>query len=65
MTVKRLSQLYYLNREIEMNKRQLCGLEMRSRGKLDAQAAAEAADIRGIIEAKHRQCLHGRLPLRR
>lgn len=65
MTVKRLSQLYYLNREIEMNKRQLCGLEMRSRGKLDAQAAAEAADIRGIIEAKHRQCLHERNRLER
>ena len=48
MTVKRLSQLYYLNREIEMNKRQLCGLEMRSRGKLDAQAAAEAAVVAAV-----------------
>ncbi len=80
MTRKELSQLYYLNREIEMDKQRLEALEIKSLsggraltgmpyGK-DAsdrvgRYAAEIADLRGIIEAKHQQCLYERNRLER
>ncbi len=80
MTLKELSQLYYLNREIEMDKRHLRELETMAQpggqvftgmphtpGVTDKVAlyAAEIADLRGIIEAKHQQCLYERSRLER
>lgn len=80
MTVKELSQLYYLGREIEMDRRRLMELGARvlpggqaptgmphSAGVTDrvGDCAAEIADLRGIIEAKHRQCLCERSRLER
>ena len=80
MTLKELSQLYYLNREIEMDQRRLRELEARAlpgaqvitgvphgSGVADAvgRYAAEIADLRGIIEAKHQQCLYERNRLER
>ena len=80
MTLKELSQLYYLNREIEMDKRRLIELEARAlpgaqvltgmphgSGVCDivGTCAAEIADLRGIIEAKHQQCLYERSRLER
>lgn len=80
MTLKELSQLYYLNREIEMDKRRLQELEARAlpgaqvltgmphgNGTVDivGDCAAEIADLRGIIEAKHQQCLYERSRLER
>lgn len=80
MTLKELSQLYYLNREIEMDKQRLQELEIkavsctpdmsgmpRSPGVSDrvGRYAAEIADLRGIIEAKHQQCLYERSRLER
>lgn len=75
MTLKELSQLYYLNREIEMDKKRLQELEAEavsitpnlagmphSSGVSDkvGRYAAEIADLKGIIEAKHKQCLYER-----
>jgi len=80
MTLKELSQLYHLNREIEMDKRRLQELELkalpgsqkltgmpRTPGVPDpvGDCAAEIADLRGIIEAKHNQCLYERNRLER
>ena len=80
MTLKELSQLYYLNREIEMDERRLRELELKATpgaqsftgmphasGVADkvGQYAAEIADLRGIIEAKHRQCFYERSRLER
>ena len=80
MTLKELSQLYYLNREIEMDQRRLRELEARAlpgaqvitgmphgSGVADivGRYAAEIADLRGIIEAKHQQCLYERGRLER
>lgn len=80
MTIKELSQLYYLNREIEMDKKHLQELEVlavsispnltgmpRSPGVSDkvGRYAAEIADLKGIIEAKHQQCLYERSRLER
>lgn len=80
MTLKELSQLYYLNREIEMDKKRLQELEVlavsispnltgmpRSPGVSDkvGRYAAEIADLKGIIEAKHQQCLYERSRLER
>lgn len=80
MTLKELSQLYYLNREIEMDKRRLEELEAkavsctpnltgmpRSPGVGDrvGRYAAEIVDLRGTIEAKHKQCLYERSRLER
>lgn len=80
MTLKELSQLYYLNREIEMDKRRLEELEAKAvscspnltgmphgSGVSDrvGDYAAEIADLRGIIEAKHQQCLYERSRLER
>lgn len=80
MTLKELSQLYYLNREIEMDKRRLQELEARALpgaqvltgmprtpgvSDIVGNCAAEIADLRGIIEAKHQQCLYERSRLER
>ena len=80
MTLKELSQLYYLNREIEMDRQRLQELELkalpgaqvitgmpRTSGVTDnvGMCAAEIADLRGIIEAKHQQCLYERNRLER
>lgn len=80
MTLKELSQLYYLNREIEMDQRRLRELEVKAlpgaqvitgmphgSGVADivGRYAAEIADLRGIIEAKHQQCLYERSRLER
>lgn len=80
MTLKELSQLYYLNREIEMDKRRLQELEAQAvsctpnltgmphaPGVSDkvGRYAAEIVDLRGIIEAKHQQCLYERSRLER
>lgn len=73
MTLKELSQLYYLNREIEMDKKRLLELEARavscssglsgmprSSGVGDrvGRYAAEIVDLKGIIEAKLQQCIY-------
>ena len=80
MTLKELSQLYYLNREIEMDRRRLQELEAKALPGAQALTgtphgtavvdkvgnyAAEIADLRGIIEAKHQQCLYERSRLER
>ena len=80
MTLKELSQLYYLNREIEMDKRRLQELEVKALpgaqvltgmphapGVTDkvGECVAEIADLRGIIEAKCQQCLYERSRLER
>lgn len=80
MTIKELSQLYYLNREIEADKRRLAELELKALpgspnmdgmphapGVSDnvARYAIEIADLKGIIEAKHQQCLYERNRLER
>ena len=80
MTLKELSQLYYLNREIEMDKRRLHELEAeavsispnltgmpRSPGVSDkvGRYAAEIADLKGIIEAKIQQGTYERNRLER
>lgn len=73
MTLKELSQLYYLRREIEMDRHRLAVLESRvlpgnqiltgmphntdTVDKVGAYAA-EIADLQGIIKAKHQQCLY-------
>lgn len=80
MTLRELSQLYYLNREIEMDQRRLQELEAKvlpgaqvitgmphGSGVTDivGRYGAEIADLRGIIEAKHQQCLYERSRLER
>lgn len=80
MTIRELSQLYYLNREIEMDKRRLAELEAKMqpgaqvltgmpRGGIPSDRtgryAAEIADLKSIIEAKHMQCLYERNRLER
>ena len=80
MTLKELSQLYYLNREIEMDKRRLQELEARAAPGAQVitgmphgiatvdkvgDCAAEIDDLRGIIKAKHQQCLYERNRLER
>lgn len=80
MTIRELSQLYYLNREIAMDKKRLAELEVKAlpgspvidglphgSGTSDrvARYAVEIADLRGIIEAKHQQCLYERNRLER
>lgn len=80
MTLKELSQLYYLNREIKTDQRRLQELEAKAlpgaqvitgmphgTGAVDkvGNYAAEIADLRGILEAKHRRCLCERSRLER
>ncbi|MGL5512969.1 MAG: hypothetical protein ACRDBM_07015 [Sporomusa sp.] len=71
MTAKELSQLYYLNREIDRDKRTLAELEAAATssttkitglphagGMSDKPAlTAEIADVRNIIGAKNKQCI--------
>jgi len=71
MTVKKLSQLCYLNREIEQDKRRLAALEAaltNSAAKLDelphiseisnqAKLVADIAAIKDLIEAKKQMCV--------
>ena len=81
MTVNELSQLYYLNREIEMDRLRLEELEYKigpaSQKFTDAphnpnrgvssteQLAAEIVDLQAIIAAKQIQCIHERARLER
>ncbi len=81
MTLKELSQLYYLNREIEMDQQRLEGLreKLQSLGSprlggttkgttTDSKVeryAAEIADLEAIIAAKQLQCIHERSRLER
>ena len=81
MTVKELSQLYYLNREIEMDKRRLAELEMLAShpkarnldamphapgyGDALARCVAEIVDLKAIISAKQQQCIYERNRLER
>lgn len=76
MTLRELSQLFYLNREIEMDKQRL--LELQERALPGAQrlstdsnsgggtsdivgsCAAEIADLKSIIEEKYQRCLYER-----
>lgn len=81
MTIKELSQLYWLNREIEMDKRRLEELEVVVSSpkvqKLDsmphapgygddlARCVAEIVDLKAIIAAKQQQCIYERNRLER
>lgn len=81
MTVKELSQLYYLNREIEMDKQKLVELKtavqnpaspnysgMPRGGGSDNRLEryiAEIVDLEAIISAKLTQCIHERARLER
>lgn len=81
MTLKELSQLYYLNREIEMDQRRLEELRAKSTSpgspRFDGMPhsksnvskveryAAEIADLGAIIAAKQQQCIHERNRLER
>jgi len=81
MTLKELSQLYYLNREIEMDIERLQELEAKAEPGAQrvgtrgggyvsdrvGDCASEIADqdLRRIIEAKQRQCLYERNRLER
>ena len=81
MTIKELSQLYYLNREIEDCQKKLEELESQRgvsavviddmpHGKGPAksrveQLAAEIVDLKAIIHAKQIECIHERNRLER
>ncbi len=81
MTVKELSQLYYLNREIEMDKQRLEKLRARISGLTSPNLSgmprgsgnengienciAEIVDLEAIISAKVTQCMHERNRLER
>ena len=58
MTLKELSELYYLNQEIERNRQRL--EELRSKAESPQSLALEA-----IIKAKQDQCIHERDRLER
>ena len=81
MTVKELSQLYWLNREIEMDQKRLAELEGKaipgsptisdmppgphSNDSKVETLAAEIVDLQAIIAAKQIQCIHERQRLER
>ncbi len=81
MKLKELSQLYYLNSEIEMDQRRLEELRVKSQSlgspRFDGMPknittvskvehyAAEIADLEAIIAAKQLQCIHERSRLER
>lgn len=81
MTLKELSQLYYLNREIEMDQQRLEALRARvsasgspscdgmpktpNRENHLERYIAEIVDLEAIISAKITQCLHERNRLER
>ena len=71
MTIKELSQLYYLNREIEQDKQRIRELEIKAtstivnisglphmKGISDKTAiAADIADLKAVVEAKNKMCI--------
>ena len=81
MTMKELSQLYWLNREIEMDQKRLEELEWsaipgspaisdmppgpHSNDSKVEKLAAEIVDLKAIIAAKQIQCIHERQRLER
>ena len=81
MTLKELSQLYYLNREIEMDQRRLEELRIKADGPSASRLSdmprnpgtenkmeryvAEMVDLTVIIHAKQQQCIHERNRLER
>ena len=81
MTVKELSQLYWLNKEIEIDQKRLEELEYRaipgspiisdmppgphSNESKVEKLAAEIVDLKAIIAAKQIQCIHERQRLER
>lgn len=81
MTLKELSQLYYLNREIEMDQRRLEELRTKAESpgspRFDGMPriksnvskveryAEDIADLEAIIAAKQQQCIHERNRLER
>jgi hypothetical protein len=81
MTVNELSQLYYLNREIELDQKRLQELEAIANSPRAAaltgmprtpgasspveRYAAEIVDLQAIIAAKNIQCIHERQRLER
>lgn len=81
MTLKELSQLYYLNREIEMDQRRLEELRAKAASPSSAplddmphgtniasrveRYVAEIVDMSAIIAAKQEQCMHERSRLER
>lgn len=81
MTLRELSQLYWLNREIEFDKHRLEELEQLATSpksqQIDgmphnsseqdaiARQVAEIADLKAIITAKQQQCIHERNRLER
>lgn len=80
MTLKELSQLYYLNREIEQDELRLQELQARAtqvtqqtsgmpRGGGDQQKieryVADIIDLKAIIAAKQQQCIHEQSRLER
>ena len=80
MTIKELSQLYWLNKEIDRDNERLRALELAAqpaaqvltgmpRGNATSDRvgryAAEIADLRGIISAKITQCIYERARLER
>lgn len=60
MTVRELSQLYYLNREIEMDAHRLQAL---TREMAASRWPGMVRDIRDVVADKHRRCIaeHDRL----
>lgn len=81
MTLKELSQLYYLNREIEQDELRLQELQARATqvtqqtsgmprgGSVDQQKieryVADIIDLKAIIAAKQQQCIHEQSRLER
>lgn len=80
MTLEELSQLYYLNREIEMDRRRLAELKAKVTGPQSPNITgtpggnhenrmerylAEIADLEGILSAKIARCTHERSRLER
>lgn len=80
MTLKELSQLYWLNREIEMDQRRLRDLEAKALPRIQTATSAtrgsgmtdrvgncavEIADLRDIIATKRQKCLQERIRLER
>ncbi len=81
MTLKELSQLYYLNREIEIDQQRLAELRAKAfgasamvlshapgGGKVESRLekdVAEIVDLEAILSAKITQCMHERNRLER
>ncbi len=80
MTIQELSQLYWLNREIELDQQRLAELRSNASPRSPSltglpgggdnsssveRLAAEIVDLQAIIDAKHLQCIHERSRLER